>query len=370
MSTLVEFEPFVDSTTELFLSRLEELYVSSHSGNPAVVCNLGKWLQYYAFDVIGELTFSKRFGFLDQGGDVGGIIASFRKAEYVIALGQMPWLDRYIRRPLSHWSLKPPTSAVVAFTRERIAEKLSGSTKEESSDRKDMLSRFLDAKQAYPALIDDLRVLSYATSNVNAGADTTAITLTAIFYYLLKNPTTLKKLESEILTAASSAVASSSPCISWTSAQNLPYLSAVIKEALRMHPAVGLPLERIVPPSGITLHSTHIPAGTIIGANPWVIHRSPQIFGPDADQWRPERWIDSDEATLKVMNRSSFAFGGGTRTCIGKNISLLEMYKVVPAIVRKFELELACPEKEWGTWNRFLVFQRGVEVVVRLRDRS
>ena len=369
MSTLVEFEPFVDSATELFLSRLEELYVSSDSGKPAVVCNLGKWLQYYAFDVIGELTFSKRFGFLDQGDDVGGIISSFRKAEYVIALGQMPWLDRYIRRPLARWSLKPPTSAVVAFTRERIAEKLSGSADKECSDRKDMLSRFLDAKKAYPDLIDDLRVLSYATSNVNAGADTTAITLTAIFYYLLKNPTTLKKLESEILTAAS-AVAPSSPCISWTSAQNLPYLSAVIKEALRMHPAVGLPLERIVPPSGLTLHSTRIPAGTIIGANPWVIHRNRTIFGPDADQWRPERWIDSDEATLKLMNRSSFAFGGGTRTCIGKNISLLEMYKVVPALVRKFELNLAYPEKEWKTWNRFLVFQRGVEVVVRLRDRE
>ena len=369
MSTLVEFEPFVDSTTELFLSRLAELYIPSDSARPAVICDLGKWLQYYAFDVIGELTFSKRFGFLDQGGDVSGIIASFRNADYVITLGQMRWLDHYFRRPLSRWSLKPPTSAVVTFTRERITEKLSGGANKESWDRKDMLSRFLDAKEAYPDLIDDLRVLSYATSNVNAGADTTAITLTAIFYYLLKNPRTLKKLEEEVLAAANTG-AISSPCVSWTSAQKLPYLDAVIKEALRIHPAVGLILERIVPPAGMTVYGIHIPGGTVIGANPWVIHRDKLMFGADADQWRPERWIDSDKVTLKLMNRSSLAFGGGTRTCIGKNISLLEMYKVVPAIIQKFELSLARPEKEWKSLNRFLVFQMGLEATIKLRNRS
>jgi cytochrome P450 len=370
MSTLVEFEPFVDSTTQLFLSRIEELYTSSHSGEPALTCNLGKWLQYYAFDVIGELTFSKRFGFLDQGGDVDNIIAAFRRAEYVVALGQMPWIDRYVRRPIARWSLNPPTSAVVAFTKERVMEKLGPRAEkvEEPSDRKDMLSRFLDAKRAYPDLIDDLRVLSYATSNVNAGADTTAITLTAIVYYLLKNPLTLKRLEEEILAAADNGDISS-PCISWTSAQKLPYLDAVIKEALRMHPAVGLILERVVPPAGMTVHGIHIPGGTVVGVNPWVIHRDKLIFGADADQWRPERWLDSDEATLKEMNRSSFAFGAGTRTCIGKNISLLEMYKVVPAIVQKFELSLAHPKNEWKTVNRFLVFQTGLEVKFKLRNR-
>lgn len=71
MSTLVQFEPFVDSTTTEFLKQLSHRYADK----PGVICDLGKWLQFYAFDVIGELTFSKRLGFVDRGLDVDNIIS-------------------------------------------------------------------------------------------------------------------------------------------------------------------------------------------------------------------------------------------------------------------------------------------------------
>ena len=74
MSTLVQFEPLVDSTSQEFLKQLSERYAdrSDSSG----VCDFGEWLQFYAFDVIGELTYSKRLGFVDRGVDVDGIIGS------------------------------------------------------------------------------------------------------------------------------------------------------------------------------------------------------------------------------------------------------------------------------------------------------
>jgi hypothetical protein len=71
MSTLVQFESYVDSTTTAFFQQIDARFL-----NAAEPCDLGKWLQYYAFDVIGELTYSKRLGFLDGGNDVGGIISS------------------------------------------------------------------------------------------------------------------------------------------------------------------------------------------------------------------------------------------------------------------------------------------------------
>jgi Cytochrome P450 len=74
MSTLVQFEPFVDSTTTEFLYQLEQRF--ANRADDTGICDFGKWLQYYAFDVIGELTFSKRLGFVEQGKDVGGIIGS------------------------------------------------------------------------------------------------------------------------------------------------------------------------------------------------------------------------------------------------------------------------------------------------------
>lgn len=69
MSTLVEFEPYVDTTIEFFLRRLK---VQSQTSEP---CDLGTWLQWFAFDVMGEITFSKRLGFLDKAEDVDGIMA-------------------------------------------------------------------------------------------------------------------------------------------------------------------------------------------------------------------------------------------------------------------------------------------------------
>jgi hypothetical protein len=69
MSTLIQYEPFVDSTTELFLSQTEKIYAECGVG-----CDFSRWLQFYAFDVIGEMTYSKRHGFLEENKDIDGII--------------------------------------------------------------------------------------------------------------------------------------------------------------------------------------------------------------------------------------------------------------------------------------------------------
>jgi cytochrome P450 len=78
---------------------------------------------------------------------------------------------------------------------------------------------------------------------------------------------------------------------------------AVMKEAMRMHPGVCFPLERVVPSGGLTICDTHIPAGTVVGVNPIVIHRNTDIFGADADEFHPERWLDADEERIKLMDR-------------------------------------------------------------------
>lgn len=69
MSNLVEFEPYVDSTIRVLLKQLEEA-----KPGPDEAVDLGKWLQWFALDVMGEITFSRRLGFLDRAEDVDGII--------------------------------------------------------------------------------------------------------------------------------------------------------------------------------------------------------------------------------------------------------------------------------------------------------
>jgi len=69
MSTLIQYEPFVDSTTELFLAQTDRLYAETGKS-----CNFSNWLQFYAFDVIGEMTYSRRHGFLEENRDIDGIV--------------------------------------------------------------------------------------------------------------------------------------------------------------------------------------------------------------------------------------------------------------------------------------------------------
>ena len=70
MSALVQYEPFVDNTTKIFLKQTEQLYADD-----AKPCDFTQWLQFYAFDVIGEITYGKRHGFIEKNEDVEGIVA-------------------------------------------------------------------------------------------------------------------------------------------------------------------------------------------------------------------------------------------------------------------------------------------------------
>lgn len=125
----------------------------------------------------------------------------------------------------------------------------------------------------------------------------------------------------------------------------------VFKKLFRMHPAAGLPLERIVPPQGAEICGRHIAGGTIVGCSAWIIHCRPDVYGDDVDCYRPERRLEADKERLKEMNASMFHFGAGSRTCIGKNISLLEIYKLAPSFLMRFEV---CCFQEFGYRGRSL----------------
>jgi hypothetical protein len=394
LSTMVEYEGLVDSTIAMFLSRLDEKYAETGK-----VLNLGLWLQFFAFDVIGELTFSKRLGFLANGSDVENIIHSIGvNFDRISVLGQMPWLDLCLwKNPVYlRFFAKAVPSPIISFGQRRLEERLNTyleadvsiteisdpQLREKDLERSqqtkpDFLTRFLHLREQHAETISDQQVLAYLFANVNAGSDTTASILRAIFYYLLKNPSSLRKLQEELETAVDAGQLSA-PFPSWTQSQALPYLSAVIKEALRLNPALALPLERIVPPSGLNLDlesprksldpmSYFFPPGTVVGINPWVYQRDPRIFGADPLSWKPDRWLHTN---AKHMENELLTFGAGKRTCLGRNIAMLELHKLVPAVILRYDIKLADESKEWTLRNSWALGQEGVDVVISRKQKN
>ncbi|KAK3291378.1 cytochrome P450-like protein [Chaetomium fimeti] len=384
MSALVQYEPFVDNTTKLFLKQTERLYIDKPG-----TCDFTQWLQFYAFDVIGEITYSKRHGFIEKNEDVDGIVAYLTKLFlYVAPIGQIPFLDRiFLKNPLylklSEWGILDATFPVAKFARARMAERLpelttAGEPVLPTSEKPtvkspDLLSKFLAAREARPDFMTDTLVQTMAVSMAFAGSETTAISLSAVFYFLLKTPSALARLRREIDAAAREGRFSDyeTGLVTWHESQALPYLDMCVKEAFRLHPAPGLPMERIVPAGGLEIAGRRVEGGTVVGCSAWVLHRDEGVFGEDVEVYRPERWEvkgEGDEARVKVMNGTMLQFGMGSRTCIGKNISLLEIYKLVPSMLRRFDIRFDDPDSEWETVNAWFVKQNNFVTRFGLRD--
>ncbi|KAK5046466.1 hypothetical protein LTR84_008269 [Exophiala bonariae] len=179
----------------------------------------------------------------------------------------------------------------------------------------DILSKLFEVQENKQSEMDISDVISMASSNINAGSDTTAISLRAVIYYLLKNSRCKEKLLEEIDTVMSGE--DSFAVVTVWQSKNMPYLQACMYEALRLHPAVGMSLPRTTPAGGISIDSHFIPEKvkliqmvrgitnsaksmqTIIGANPWAVHYSEDVYGRDADQFRPERWLEDETGDLR-----------------------------------------------------------------------
>ena len=125
----------------------------------------------------------------------------------------------------------------------------------------------------------------------------------SFFHLMLKHPEVYHNVQAEIDSAR--AQGQLSPMVTWNEAQALPWFQAALKEAMRCRPAVGLNITRLVPASGVELGGRFFKGGTRLAVNGWVLHRDRQIFGADADVYRPDRWLENEEKA-KYMERHMF----------------------------------------------------------------
>ncbi|KAH7161064.1 cytochrome P450 [Dactylonectria macrodidyma] len=360
MSNIVRAEEGIDSCTEMFMSRMKEFATTGE------IIDVSKWAQMYAFDVVGQLFFSRMFGFMKNKSDYRGyirsldlllpilttscVLPSYIRPIFLLGVVMMPGVYKALG------SLKDIEAAAESCVSER--QRLVESS--DASEKKDILSSLFDIVRDKGEKVDfgmtEVQVEVYVA--LFAGSDTTAAAISSILYHLMKNPAAYCKLNAEIDAATKSGLLST-PNVRFNEAMKLPYLVACCKEGMRMHPSVGLTLPRNVPQGGCEIAGEWFTEGTRVGVNAAVVHRDKSIFGPDADFFNPDRWLREEAVN---MDRYMFQFGGGSRTCIGKNISLCEIHKLIPQLLRSFDIELT--EREWTTHNFW--FHKPSNVNVRL----
>ncbi|KAK7983582.1 hypothetical protein PG989_010984 [Apiospora arundinis] len=377
LSALLSYEPYVDNCIDLFLERMAEF---ARAGETV---DMVHWFQCFAFDVMGDTVYSKRFGFLDRGEDIAGTMRALELAmPYSTLVGIYPRLHPYLYPLLERipGSGAAGRTYLMKFVSQRIAARNEARAKmpkagtktptsADSNAPRDFLDKLMDTHDEDPEKVTPEHIYMMGISNVFAGSDTTAISLSSILWNLVTTPASMAKLRKEV-----DAQPRTRGRLAFKTANtNMPYLQAVIKEALRLHDAAGLPLWRVVPEGGATISGQYFEAGSVVGTNIWVAHYDRDAYGNDVDVFRPERWIEAekeDPELFRRMEANYMAFGLGSRTCIGRHISTLEMYKLVPELVAKYDFELAMPRSDWKSKNLWFVKPEKLQVRVLPRKST
>ncbi|KAL4903790.1 hypothetical protein BDW74DRAFT_168672 [Aspergillus multicolor] len=204
------------------------------------------------------------------------------------------------------------------------------------------------------AIRDECQVLLFA------GTDTTGMTLMRGFFHILKS----KKIYAALKEELEHAWPEVGQRLSLSELERLPYLTAVIKESLRMNQGVVSPLPRIVHSPGAIIGDRYVPANAVVGMSTHFVLQNKTIFeGPS--EFRPERWL-GDKA--KDLDRWLVSFSRGPRSCLGINLAWAELYTCFAHVFRKFEIEIEASSPENLVWiDRFMPVYQGPHVKATMR---
>ncbi|ORZ03610.1 cytochrome P450 [Syncephalastrum racemosum] len=233
-------------------------------------------------------------------------------------------------------------------------------------EHKDLLSRFMNAKNAngQPLNNDELRdiVLNF----VIAGRDTTAQALSWTFYMLMTHPRVELKLLDEINACVTEEALHDSAAL-YEVIKGMKYAHAVFYEVLRLYPSVPLN-QKFALNDDIWPDGTHIRKGDYILWSPYTQGRSEKVWGPDAKQFRPERWI-TPEGELRRESQGQWpAFHAGPRTCLGQHLATLEALVAIIFLVKRYKFTLLPGQDVTYQVSLTLPMKNGMKVSVGKRD--
>jgi len=360
---------FIDKAVELRDALEAEIMRQKGPVGPIAYIDILPWLSKMTLDVIGLAGFNYQFNALSEDSDKEtnelhrAFATAFRPETRMplipIIRGMVPALrflpaDRDAEIAGAKQTMTRIGHELLEDSRASVMSEKSSSFAKDSWKGRDLLSLLVRANMAtdLPSsqrMCDDDVVAQVPTFLV-AGHETTSVATTWALFALTKRPDVQERLRVELLN-----VSTENPTMDQLNA--LPYLDAVVRETMRLHPPVPstlrvanqddvIPLEKPVTDEKGNIHEyIRVKKGQTIFIPILTVHRAVNIWGEDAAEFKPERWESIPQAAHSIPGvwGNLLTFLGGPRACIGYKFSVVEMKALLFTLIRAFEFQLAVP---------------------------
>ncbi|KAL4783362.1 cytochrome P450 [Aspergillus varians] len=295
-------------------------------------------------DIITYYSYGESSNFLDSEhfrSDVRNAIMETEELDHITRL--FPFvltIMRYV--PQGIFEFIKPATAVVAMLQKQVAEKSSKAIqnagaklprRESGGISYGMFEALTDTKippheRTIPRIHDEGMIL------LSGGTEPAANALTVAAFHLINNTTLMAKMRAELLAAEIDG----RRAVTLAQLEQLPYLTGVVNESLRLSHGLVIRTPRIAPTEALTYKDYTIPAGTPVSMSSYFVHMDPSLF-PSPMVFNPDRWI---EATKRGENLTRFitAFGKGSRQCLGMNLGYAELYFALACFATYFDYQL------------------------------
>ncbi|XP_038718459.1 cytochrome P450 94A2-like [Tripterygium wilfordii] len=331
------------------------------------VLDLQDILQRFAFDNICKIAF---------GYDPEFLLPTLPPAEFVQAFefcvkssierftGIFPfiWKIKRFFNVGSEKELRVNVSKVRDFAKNIIKEKKEELRFKKSLESVDILSRFLSSGHSDENFVTDV-IISF----IMAGRDTTSAALTWFFWLVSQNPKTEHEILKEITEKTETMTA-------YDEAKEMSYTHAALCETMRLYPPVPvdtkMAMEDDVLPDG-----TAVKKGMRVTYHPYAMGRLEELWGPDWEEFKPERWLEKDTDTKKwkFVGRDPYTypvFQAGPRICLGKEMAFLQMKRVVAGVLRRFKVVPAAEDGVDPVFISYLTGKMKGGFPVRIEERE
>ncbi|KAF9777486.1 hypothetical protein IL306_004414 [Fusarium sp. DS 682] len=356
LQSVALLDPLIKQNARRLAKRLGSgLSSTSHSSHESVdaftLCGL------YSFEVICQAGFAKDFSHNVDGAAALKLLQAMDGSALTLLFdGLLPFMNKF--------GLASKLPGIVGdsyrkrdYWQEKSYEMVDLFLEKSSSDEKYLLTPlatgvdgYLGRKLTHEELVEE------AMGYMFAGSGTTSSTITYLLYELSKpeNSAIQEHLRTEVLAIPDEDI---------VAIRNNPYINAIIKETLRLHPTIISTIPRLLT-EPLTIGEYTIPPGTVVGMQNWLHHRDASVF-PDPDKFVPDRWFNE----TPEMKSALTPFSLGKRNCIGQNLAWQDLYWAVSEVMRsglRFRVGREMQDWEMEMEDRFNIAPRGRRLMLHV----